>query len=50
MISKLITHDRQLGGKDEYERRDEEAFALLIVDEQPSQSTLLFSPRKSTEL
>ena len=31
MISKLIAHDRQLGGKDGYECREEEAFALLII-------------------
>ena len=42
MISKLTAHDRQLGGKDGYERREEEeAFTLLIVDQQPSQSTLI---------
>ena len=33
VISKLIAHDGQLGEKYGYERREEEAFALLITDQ-----------------
>ena len=45
MISKLIAHDQQLGGKDGYERREEEALSSSSTSNRVSQLSL--SPRKS---
>ena len=37
MIRELSAHDRGLGGKDGYERREDEAIALLIVSHRQHQ-------------